>query len=91
MLQDLGNRSPENIPVAGVSLRELLGEPVSCDWLLLQVPEQVHQQVKSQLKDGDEVRPFRTPLWTWQAMGGIEGYVVLRNGLAVFWIVTRRN
>ncbi|HBL42270.1 MAG TPA: hypothetical protein DDZ90_02615 [Planctomycetaceae bacterium] len=43
------------------------------------------------LLEDDEVWRFRTPPWTWSTMSGVEGVVVLRDGLAAHWLVTRMN
>lgn len=85
--QSLGLRNPEDIPVAGVTLRELMSgqttpEAARCKFTW---------DTGDLLRDDDEVWHFRTPTWTWQNMGGVEGFVVLRNGLAAHWLVTRMN
>ncbi len=85
--QNLGLTNPEDIPVAGVTLRELMSEQTT--------PEAARCKFAwdtgDLLRDDDEAWHFRTPPWTWQNMGGVQGFVVLRNGLAAHWLDTRMN
>ena len=85
--QNLGLRKPEEIPVAGVTLRDLMSEQISPQ----QAREELAIDAGELLTDQDEVWRFRTPAWTWQLMGGVQGFVVLRDGLAAHWLVTRMN
>ena len=86
-LQNLGLRIPADIPVAGVTLRDLMSEKTT--------PERARSELSwnpgDLLKDDDEVWHFRTPTWTWAAMSGVEGFVVLRHGFAAHWLVKRMN
>jgi hypothetical protein len=84
-IHNLGLRSPDRIPVAGVTLRELMSEVVS----IQDVTAAVGSIDGLDLRDGDEIWRFRTPAWTWPNMCGVAGFVVLRNGLASHWIATR--
>lgn len=85
--QSLGLRKPDEIPVAGVSLRNLMSQ--------MTTPEQARSQLRFDpgdlIRDDDEVWHFRTPSWTWANMSGVEGFVILRRGLAAHWLVTKRN
>ncbi len=85
--QSLRLRNPDEIPVAGVTLRELMSEQTT--------PQIARTELSWEpgdlLCDDDEVWRFRTPLWTWQNMSGVEGFVVLRQGLAAHWLVKRMN
>ena len=85
--QSLGSRNPDEIPVAGVTLRDLMSERIT--------PTVARSELTSDpgdlLCDDDEVWRFRTPPWTWANMSGVMGFVVLRHGVAVHWLVTRMN
>jgi hypothetical protein len=83
---------PSDIPVAGVTLADLLGQSGTlADVLAVATLDSEREKLANELLPSDEVRTFRTPPWTWANMGGIEGWVVLRAGNAVMWIVTRMN
>ncbi|MEN6494139.1 MAG: hypothetical protein ABFD16_07600 [Thermoguttaceae bacterium] len=91
-IQQLGGRPPEEIPVAGVTLRDLLGDVVTLAHVHGQFSDDpLSNRVADVLKEDDEVRRFRTPPWTWANMSGMEGFVVMRSGKAICWIVTRMN
>lgn len=83
-------RPPEEIPVAGVTLHDLLGDPVTRDDVIRAFPGR-DAAVSDVISEDDEVRRFRTPAWTWANMAGVEGFVVMRSGSALCWIVTRMN
>lgn len=85
--QILGLRRPDEIPVAGVTLRELMSERTTPDC----ARSELSSDPGDLLRDDDEVWHFRTPLWTWACTSGVEGFVILRNGLAAHWLVTRMN
>ena len=84
-------RLPEEIPIAGLTLSDLLGEGVPAEEVQLALSKGTSKNPNLMIQPGDEFRRFRTPTWTWAAMGGIEGVVVLRSGRVIFWIVTRMN
>ncbi|WP_435018665.1 hypothetical protein TA3x_000649 [Tundrisphaera sp. TA3] len=84
-------RLPEDIPIAGVTLLDLLGEGVPADEVQLALSRGSGKNPDVMIQLGDEFRRFRTPTWTWAAMAGVEGVVVLRSGRVVFWVVTRMN
>jgi hypothetical protein len=86
-----GPRLPEEIPVAGVTLLELLGEGVPADEVQLALSKATSKNPDVMIQLGDVSRRFRTPTWTWAAMAGIEGIVALRSGRVIFWVVTRMN
>jgi hypothetical protein len=91
-VQQLGARSPEEIPVAGVSLHDLLGEAASmADVYEHFTAPSDRERLDEILHDGDQIRHFRTPPWTWSSMAGVAGFVVLRAGKAICWLVTRMN
>lgn len=86
--QPHGLRNPYEIPVAGVTLHNLKSEQST--------PEQVRSVLgidpgDELLQDNDEVWDFRTPSWTWANMPSIQGFVVLRRGLAAHRLVTHMN
>ncbi|QDT44907.1 hypothetical protein Pan241w_50230 [Gimesia alba] len=87
--QSLGLRNPEEIPLAGTTLRALMSEKITV--------AQARSELQNSgdpgdlLRNEDEVWRFRTPAWTWSTMSGVEGIVVLRDGLAAHWLVTRMN
>lgn len=85
-------RTPAQIPVACVTLADLLGELGSP----ADISELIEHGAKGALLDAmlqtsDEVRRFRTPAWTWAIMGGMEGWVAMRAGKVLFWIITSMN
>ncbi len=82
---------PEEIPIAGVTLLDLLGEDVPADEVQLALNQVRNKAPNVMIQPGDGFRRFRTPAWTWAAMAGIEGIVVIRSGRVVFWVVTRMN
>lgn len=82
---------PADIPIAGTTLHDLLGEYATPQDVEAALANVRHKPSDVAVQLDDEVRRFRTPGWTWQSMSGLEGLVVLRNGLAVFWVVTRMN
>jgi len=82
---------PEEIPIAGVTLLDLLGEGVPADEVQIALNKATSKNPSVMIQPGDEFRRFRTPTWTWAAMAGMEGIVVLRSGRVVFWVVTRMN
>jgi hypothetical protein len=85
-------RDAADIPVAGVTLVELLGEPGTVADVSALIDRSPRRDLLIELlKTCDEIRRFRTPGWTWQAMGGLEGWVAMRSGKALFWIVTKMN
>jgi len=89
--QQLGSRPPEEIPVAGVTLRDLMHAKVDYDFVFTTFPSDRHDELLGRIKETDEIWIFRTPPWTWAAMGGVEGFVILREGLALFWVVITMN
>jgi hypothetical protein len=82
---------PEEIPIAGVTLLDLLGEDVPADEVQLALNKVARKTPNVMIQAGDDFRRFRTPTWTWATMAGIEGIVVIRSGRVVFWVVTRVN
>lgn len=74
--QTLGLRSPDIIPVAGVTLRALMSVQVTPQTARLELV----WDPGDLLREDDEVWRFRTPRWTWANMSGVEGFVVLRMG-----------
>ena len=85
--KSLGLRSPDEIPVAGVTLRDLMSERVTTET----ARSVLGWDPGDLLRDSDEVWTFRTPPWTWANMGVVEGFVVLRDGLAAHWLVVSMN
>jgi len=85
--QDLGLRNPDEIPVAGVTLRELMSEQTNPD----AARSELFWDPGDLLRDDDEVWRFRTPPWTWANMGGVDGFIILRQGRAAHWLVKRMN
>ena len=81
--QDLGMRDPAEIPVAGVTLRDLMFEQTTPDI----VRSELSMLPSELLRDDDEVWRFKMPTWTWQNMSGVAGFVVLRGGLAAHWLL----
>lgn len=79
----LESRIPDAIPVAGVTLRDLMSEKVT--------PKLARSELSwdagDLLRDDDEVWRFRTPPWTWDDMSGVAGFVVLRRGLTVHGLI----
>jgi hypothetical protein len=91
-IQKLSGLPPQEIPVAGVMLSELLGNKVEVADLASHFTNAATlQSVSEVVLESDEIRHFRTPAWTWSNMCGREGFVVIRSGRAVFWLVTRMN
>ena len=86
-IQELGRRRPEEIPIAGVTLRECMLEVITSQ----ELENEFSSLDGLDICDGDEVWRFRTPEWTWANMGGRMGVVIIRNGLASHWIVSRMN
>jgi hypothetical protein len=84
-------RLPEEIPIAGMTLLDLLGEDVPADEVQLALNKVARKTPNVMIQPGDSFRRFRTPTWTWAAMAGLEGIVVIRSGRVVFWVVTRMN
>jgi hypothetical protein len=77
-------RVADEIPLAGVTLRELMSEKVTPTL----ARSELSWDVGDLLCNDDEVWRFRTPPWTWDDMSGVEGFVVLRCGLAVHLLTT---
>ena len=48
-------------------------------------------ELKSQMKEGDEVRAFSSPPDYWEHLAGRAGYAVVREGKAIAGIVTMMN
>lgn len=84
-------RPPSEIPVAGVTLFELLGESATVEEVQHALEGLRHKHPDVIVRSDDEVRRFRTPNWTWANMAGLEGLVVIRSGRVVFWVITRMN
>ncbi len=84
-------RPPEDIPIAGVTLAELLGEAVSVEEAQLALEGVRHENANAVIQSGDALQRFRTPAWTWANMSGMEAIAVLRSRRVVFWVVTRMN
>jgi hypothetical protein len=84
-------RPPEDIPIAGVTLADLLGEAVSIEEAQLALDGVGHKNPNAVIQSGDALQRFRTPPWTWANMGGMEAIAVLRSGRVAFWVVTRMN
>jgi hypothetical protein len=82
---------PRDIPIAGVTLLDLLGEQATAEDVCLALDNTLHRTAAAKVQPGDEIRQFRTPAWTWATMAGMEGFAVLRAGNAVFLVVTRMN
>jgi hypothetical protein len=84
-------RLPEEIPIAGVTLSDLLGEYAKAEEVQHALDQVRHKNPKASVQPGDEFRLFRTPHWTWALMSGLEAIAVIRRGRVVFWVVTRMN
>jgi hypothetical protein len=85
------SRLPEDIPIAGVTLRDLLGDHADESEVPAGLAATRHKHSDVAVRPEDEFRRFRTPDWTWGIMSGMEGIVVLRGGRVVFRVVTRMN
>ena len=84
-------RLPKEIPVAGVTLDDLLGAHATEGEIRIALGKTHRSDPRLTIDATDEFQRFRTRPWTWSAMGGIEGIAVIRDGGVVFWVVTRRN
>lgn len=49
------------------------------------------RELKKNIRRGDELWEFCSPIETWRCLSGRQGFVLLRNGKAVFYILTREN
>lgn len=49
------------------------------------------QELRSQMRDGDEIRPFVAPKHFWEHLAGRAGYALVRDGRAVNGVVTMMN
>ena len=81
---------PDEIPIAGVSLRDFLGDCVSRNDLINALPGE-ESAILEMVNLDDEIRKFCTPRWTWATMCGLEGFAVMRDGKVHFWIMIRMN
>ena len=48
-------------------------------------------ELKSQMKEGDEIRAFSSPPDSWEHLAGRTGYALVREGIAIAGIVTWMN
>jgi hypothetical protein len=46
------------------------------------------ESMKAQMQTGDELWEFRSPEWTWPAMVGRAGVVLLREDQEIAWLIT---
>lgn len=49
------------------------------------------ESMKAKMQPGDELWEFRSPEWTWEALVGRAGVVLLREGQEIAWIITSMN
>ena len=49
------------------------------------------EKLKQQWQEGDELRKFCSPSLSWKCRCGRQGYVILRNGKVVAYMVTLMN
>lgn len=55
---------PGEVPIAGVTLLEILGEPAAVEEARLALERLRHRPPDVDVRPGDDVRRFRTPPWT---------------------------
>ena len=48
-------------------------------------------ELMSQMKEGDEIRAFKSPPDSWEHLAGRAGYALVRKGIAIAGIVTLMN
>ena len=70
-------------------------DEIESDWLdkpsPYGVPSEEWEELKSQMKEGDEIRAFSSPKDYWENLAGRSGYALVREGKAIAGIITMMN
>ena len=70
-------------------------DEIESDWLDKPGPYGVSgeewKELKSQMKEGDEIRAFSSPKDYWENLAGRAGYALVREGKAIAGIITMMN
>jgi hypothetical protein len=70
----------------GVSDARLGNEPIPFGFL-----NEAWRELKSIIREGDELWEFTSPKVTWECLAGAEGLVLMRKGKDIAHIITREN
>ena len=70
-------------------------DEIESDWLDKSgpygVPNKEWEELKSQMKEEDEIRTFSSPKDYWENLAGRAGYALVRKGKAIAGIITLMN